>query len=478
MNPHPGPLPSDGRGRLFGRLAGKAAAVQGFKTRAVVRGSLTLKLTLAPRSSWAGWAWGASVLAATACLGQEIILTPQKSNGVYEVGEKIQWRVELRGDSAASVTNLHYVLKKGGWTVMREGQINLAAGAGMLEAQLDEPGTILAEVEASLPARKIKALGGAVAAPEKIRPSASPPADFDAFWTGKIAELVAVPPHPVLEPAESDKAAVEYYKIQMDNIRGSHIYGQLAKPKREGKFPAILIVQWAGVYGLPKGNVIGQAEKGWLALNIMAHDLPFDKPEDFYKQASQTTLKDYVAIGNEDRERSYFLRMYLSCYRAADYLAGRPDWDGRTLVVTGTSQGGLQAIMTAGIHPKITALMANVPAGCDRTGPWVGRAAGWPGWYGQGANGQKITETSRYYDVMNFASRVKCPALVAVGLIDTTCPPSGVLAACNQFQGPKEIVTMVNSGHQDVKNSQARYYARFNAWNKALVQGETVPPRL
>ncbi|MCX6903013.1 MAG: acetylxylan esterase [Verrucomicrobia bacterium] len=177
--------------------------------------TLALNRTSAPRSGLAGWAWGASVLAATACLGQEIILTPQKSNGVYEVGEKIQWRVELQGDSAASVTNLHYVLKKGGWTVMREGQINLAAGAGMLEAQLDEPGTILAEVGASLPARKIKALGGAVASPGKIRPSAPPPADFDAFWTAKIAELVAVPPHPVLEAAESDKASVEYYKIQI-----------------------------------------------------------------------------------------------------------------------------------------------------------------------------------------------------------------------------------------------------------------------
>jgi len=40
MNPHPGP-PSDGRGSVFGRLASKVAAVQGFKARAVVRGSLS-----------------------------------------------------------------------------------------------------------------------------------------------------------------------------------------------------------------------------------------------------------------------------------------------------------------------------------------------------------------------------------------------------------------------------------------------------
>ncbi len=422
-------------------------------------------------------ALGAALLAAAAAFAQEIVITPQKAGGVYAVGEKIRWQVEFKPGQTTNLTALRYVLKKGGLTVMRQGSIELTGGAGVLETSLDEPGTILAEFEAALPAKKIKVLAGAAIAPEKIARSAPPPDDFDAFWTAKLAELNKVLANPVLDPADGGKPGVEYFKIQMDNIRGSHIYGQLAKPKREGKFPAMLIVQWAGVYGLPKWNVVGQAEKGWLALNIMAHDLPFDKPEEFYKQASQTTLKDYVAIGNDDREKSYFLRMYLSCYRAADYLAQRPDWDGRTLVVTGTSQGGLQTIMLAGFHPKITALMANVPAGCDRTGPLVGRAAGWPGWYGQATDGQQITLTSRYYDVLNFAPRVKCPALVSLGLIDTTCPPSGVFAVCNQFQGPKEVIPMVTSGHQDVKGSQARYYARSEAWNKALREGKTVPPQ-
>ena len=182
----------------------------------------------------------------------------------------------------------------------------------------------------------------------------------------------------------------------------------------------------------------------------MAHDLPFDQPQEFYKKIASTTLKDYPAIGNDDREKSYFLRMYLGCYRAADYLANRPDWDGRTMVVTGTSQGGQQSIITAAISPKITALMADVPAGCDPTGLAVDRMPGWPYSGGNMANARKpnVAETSRYFDAVNFASRVKCPALVATGLIDVTCPPAGVLAACNQFQGPKEVLIMVNAAPQ------------------------------
>jgi cephalosporin-C deacetylase len=312
--------------------------------------------------------------------------------------------------------------------------------------------------------------------PEKIAPSAPTPADFDTFWKSKIAELAAVPTNPVLEKGESGIDSVDYWKITLDNIRGTKIRGQLARPKTGAKLPALLIVQWAGVYPLAKEWATGRARDGWLTLNINAHDLPIDEPAGFYRQ--QTTLQNYAAIGNEDRDTSYFLRMYLSCYRAADYLASREDWDGKTLVVMGTSQGGLQSIMIAGLHPKITALIANVPAGCDQTGPQVGRQPGWPMWNYQthGKDAAKVLEASKYYDVVNFAARVKCPALVSVGLIDMTCPPAGVIAAFNQIKSPKELLVMERSDHQGRNNTQAPFYARSNAWLKEIATGN--PPSI
>ena len=101
----------------------------------------------------------------------------------------------------------------------------------------------------------------------------------------------------------------------------------------------MLIPQWAGVYPLEKAWVTDRAAEGWLVLNILAHDLPIDEPAKFYEEQSAGPLKDYWAIGNDDRETSYFLRMYLSCYQAAEYLTQRPDWNGKTLVVTGGEPG-------------------------------------------------------------------------------------------------------------------------------------------
>jgi len=40
--------------------------------------------------------------------------------------------------------------------------------------------------------------------------------------------------------------------------------------------------------------------------------------------------------------------MYLRDSRAIDYIASRPDWDGKTIVVMGTSMGGHQSLVAAG----------------------------------------------------------------------------------------------------------------------------------
>jgi cephalosporin-C deacetylase-like acetyl esterase len=411
-----------------------------------------------------------------AAVAQQIIAAPNQPQGVYRAGEPIAWNIEVRGEGATQATEARYILKRNGYRVLREGVLPLKEGKGVFETTLTEPGTLLLELKAKLPAGEIGGAGGAVVRPEAITPSLPRPKDFDGFWKEKIAELQKTPLNAQLEPADSGKEGVEYYKIQMDNIRGSHIYGQLAKPRGGTKLPALLIVQWAGVYPLSKDWAVGRAQAGWLTLNIMAHDLPFDQPAKFYREAAEGRLRNYPAIGNEDRETSYFLRMYLSCYRAADYLTKRPDWDGRILVVTGGSQGGLQSVVTAALFPRITAVVANVPAGCDLTGPAAERAPGWPMWWWQtqGKDPEKVRQTACYFDVVNFASRVNCPTLIGLGLIDTVCPPSGIFAMTNQLKGRKELVIMPLADHSRPHDA---FQARQEQWFASLARSGSIPVR-
>jgi cephalosporin-C deacetylase-like acetyl esterase len=158
-------------------------------------------------------------------------------------------------------------------------------------------------------------------------------------------------------------------------------------------------------------------------------------------------------------------------------LTERPDWDGKTFLVTGTSQGGLQTLMLAGLHPKVTAAIACVPAGCDLTGPQAGRSPGWPAWYykTEGKDPAQVIAASRYYDVVNFASRIHCPVLTGIGLVDETCPPAGILAALNQVKAPKETILLPQADHQGYHNTHAAFLARAEVWQKALRQGQPAP---
>ncbi|HEX3359203.1 MAG TPA: acetylxylan esterase [Tepidisphaeraceae bacterium] len=420
---------------------------------------------------------GVSFFGTSAVWAQQWVVTPSHADGIYKVGEPIEWSVQWKGDGAPASVN--YDIKKGDLNEIANGSVTLSNGAGKIESKLDQPGTLFLEVKSkAADGKDLRGLGGAVAAPGEIKPAAKRPDDFDAFWASKIDELQAVPPDPKLESVDSGKAGVQYWHITMNNIRGTHIQGQLARPEKGDKFPALLIVQWAGVYGLQKPWVTDRASDGWLVLNIEPHDLPIDKPEAFYKEQFDGPLKNYWAIGNDDREKSYFLRMYLSCYRAAEYLAQRPDWDGKVLVVNGGSQGGLQALMVAGIELKITACTAIVPAGCDMRGPEAGCQPGWPQWYFKtdGKDADKVHRASEYYDVANFVSRIKCPVLVGLGLIDEICPPEATLATMSQITAPKEIIILPYGDHPNTNNSHEPYTKRcWNAWLPDLVHDKPAP---
>jgi lysophospholipase L1-like esterase len=162
--------------------------------------------------------------------------------------------------------------------------------------------------------------------------------------------------------------------------------------------------------------------------------------------------------------------MYLADVRAVDYLASRPDWDGKTLVVMGTSMGGQQSLCAAGLNPKVTAMLINVPAGADANGNAHGRKIGYPFW---DVNDPQVMKTAEYFDTVNCAARIKVPSLVAMGFIDTTTTPVGIWTAFNQIKAPKEAAPMIESPHNHLATPEQSmpWTQRSTAWLNALVAG-------
>ncbi|HVR86792.1 MAG TPA: acetylxylan esterase, partial [Planctomycetota bacterium] len=270
----------------------------------------------------------------TGTVDSTVQIAPDVDSGVYEPGKPATWSIQVRTGTEPGAGKVSYVVRPGGAGESAKGELDLVDGKAQVSASRENPGTLLLEVKYR-PAgadKDMVARGGAVFAPDQIAPSAPVPDDFDAFWKAKIAELAAVPYDTVLTPVDVGNPAVEYYKITMNNIRGSKIQGQIARPAGKTELPALLQVQWAGVYPLDRNWVIAHAKNGWISMNILAHDLPIDEKEPFYKEKAAKELNDYPGQGNDDREKSYFLRMFLSCYRAVEYLTQRPDWNKKALV--------------------------------------------------------------------------------------------------------------------------------------------------
>jgi cephalosporin-C deacetylase-like acetyl esterase len=424
----------------------------------------------------------AALVLRTAASAQQLTFTPYHADGIYDVGERVGWHVAVAPGQTAAGTYT-YTLKRDGLAVIGRGTLDPSSGHATIEASLDRPGMLLVEVRppagttgfhGASKSEVGRVLLGAAVAPRRIRPSGRRPRDFDAFWAAELRRLDSVPADPVLTPGESGRPDVEYFTIKMNNVGGAHIYGQLARPStqagRGATFPALLILQWASApYPLQRQWVTEHAAQGWLVLNIEPHDVPADMPQAFYDALPQL-IKNYGLIGRRSREESYFLPMYLGDYRAAEYLASRADWDGRILVVMGTSMGGQQGFAVAGLDSRVTALIANVPAGCDLLGPLRGRAAPYPNW---DVERPEVRRTGGYFDAVHFAPRIRARALVSVGFIDETTPPAGIWAAFNQVPGIKEAVPLVDSPHNHMATPQEvlPYTRRSAAWLAALARG-------
>jgi cephalosporin-C deacetylase-like acetyl esterase len=371
-------------------------------------------------------------------------------DAIYKAGETATFTIEASQDGKPLAEGkVVCVLSKDGVQPQPPQTLNVKDGKATLIGKLDEPGFLLLRVTSG----KASALAAAGYDPLQLKPSLPVPEDFDAFWAAQKAELAKVPMKPTLTPVQTAVKGVDAFDLQVECL-GKPVSGYFGRPKnaKPKSLPAILHVHGAGVRGSNPGSVFWAAnEGGMLSLDINAHGIPNGKPKEFYDALAAGELKDYRSLGNKDREQCYFKGMFLRLIRAIDFLTAQPEWDGKTLIVYGSSQGGFQAFAAAGLDERVSFFCAGVPAGCDHTGSQANRIAGWPKIVPNDAEGKPdaaALQTSRYFDCVNFATRAQCKgAAVTVGFIDTTCPPTSVYAAYNALMIPKALHADILSGH-------------------------------
>ena len=379
----------------------------------------------------------------------KVTVAPQRADWVYKTGETVRFDVSVtKNDAPLPNVEIRYEFGPDMMPPAKTERLTLKDGKTVIDAgTMRTPGFLRCRVFVRYDGKEYDGMATVGFSPEAIQPTTTLPADFAQFWSDAKAELSKVPLDARLTPMpERSTGKVDVYHVNIQNYRNIRLYGILCVPKAPGKYPAVLRVPGAGVR--PYNGDIATAERDVITLEIGIHGIPVNMPPGVYADMGRGVLNGYFAYNLDNKDRYYFKRVYLGCVRAVDFIFSLPEFDGSNIVVSGGSQGGALAVVTAALDSRVKGYVSVYPALADLTGYLHGRAGGWPHVFNDPvhATPAKI-ETSKYYDVVNFARQLKVPGFFSWGFNDMVTPPTSMHAVYNAVQAPKTLFLAEKSAH-------------------------------
>lgn len=389
----------------------------------------------------------------------QVIVSPDRADWTYEKGEQAKFKIcVLKNKVPIEGIDVAYSIGPEMMTPWEEKSVTLKTGEVTVETKkFSAPGFVRCTASAMVDGKIYSSYATAGVSPDEIEPTTTLPNGFLEFWQKAKEDLARVPIHPVLTLLpERCTYKVDVYHVRLDNIAGN-IYGILCKPKAKGKYPAILHVPGAGIR--PYHGDTWDAEKGIITFQIGIHGIPVNLPQEVYDNLRSGALDSYWVSNLDDKDKYYYKRVYLGCVRAVDFIESLEDFNGEDIAVTGESQGGALSIVLAALDNRIDYLAAIHPALSDLTGFLHGRAGGWPHMFRDDfTNKPDKIETSKYYDVVNFARFLKVPGWYSWGYNDNVCPPTSMFSAYNLINAPKELHLFQETQHWTFPEQQGQRY--------------------
>ena len=180
------------------------------------------------------------------------------------------------------------------------------------------------------------------------------------------------------------------------------------------------------------------------------------------------TLRGHIIRGLDDKpENILFRQIFLDTAQLAKIVMEMPDVDADRVGALGGSQGGGLTLACASLEPRIKRAAPVFPFLCDYKRVWdmdQDQAA-----YAElreffrhfdPTHEREIEIFTRlgYIDVQYLCSRIRAETLMAVGLMDTICPPSTQFAAYNKIPSKKSLKIYPDFGHEGLPGHQDRTF--------------------
>ncbi|MCJ7702275.1 MAG: acetylxylan esterase [Anaerolineales bacterium] len=285
------------------------------------------------------------------------------------------------------------------------------------------------------------------------------PDDFDLFWDRSLAVMQSIDPQVELVPADFQTDFAECYHLTFTGLDGARIYAKLLKPKNISE-PGPGVVMFHGYSGNSGDwfDKLGYVAQGFTvaAMDCRGQGGRSEDPGG----VKGWTLNGHIVRGlEEDPAPLLFRAIFLDAAQLAGIIMDMPEVDESRVAATGGSQGGGLTLACAALEPRIKRAAPIFPFLCDYQRVWeIDQDVDWyqelRDWFRRfdprHEREQAVFTQLGYIDVQHLAARIQGQVQMAVGLMDTICPPSTQFAAYNKITAPKSLVVYPDYGHEDL----------------------------
>lgn len=291
--------------------------------------------------------------------------------------------------------------------------------------------------------------------------------DFDDFWQDAYDQLKAVDMKPGFVPTSKDGTYLVEMNSIPDGLEGSPmvIRGYYVEPLQDGKaHPAIVHYygydDWPGIGLLSCPS--GRSEFAHLYLSTRGQRLnarsASQREDGIAEDFANPYDKQWFTVNFGDKDSYYYRGAYMDCVQGIRFLAlcedekvkGKIDME--NIFVEGMSQGGAfsyaaaalsteypvralaAAVAFMGDFPDYFVIAANEGGGFPSMAQSCKKQLGW--------DDAQMYSFLSYFDTKNLATRVSCPIMACIGLMDRICPAHTNIAPYNNALTPMDSKQM------------------------------------
>lgn len=291
------------------------------------------------------------------------------------------------------------------------------------------------------------------------------PDNFDEFWDAGLAEMHSLDADIEIIAADFQVPFAKCSHLYFTGVGGARIHAKLLQPLMvKEKHPAV--VQFHGYSG-DSGD--WSSKLGLVAMGFTVAALDCRGQGGLSEDVGGvkgTTRNGHIIRGLDDvPEKLLFRHIFLDTAQLAKIIMDMNDVDENRVAAVGGSQGGGLTLACAALEPRIVMAAPNFPFLCDYKRVWdmdlaAGAYAELKDYFRRfdpcHEREDEVFTKLGYIDIQNLAPRINAKIMMAVGLMDTICPPSTQFAAYNKITSEKELVIYPDFGHEGLPRHEDR----------------------